>query len=99
MLPLHPEKFANCVLDRCSSTNDYARILGDRGYPHGTWVAVGIQEAGRGRLGRKWESLEGNLFLSLVVRLEPRALWSWVPLVSTMALVDLFTAKPYRLPL
>ena len=64
---------ANRVVERCVSTNDLARSLGEAGAPHGTWVSAKVQEAGRGRLGRKWESLEGNLFLSLIARLENKS--------------------------
>jgi BirA family transcriptional regulator, biotin operon repressor / biotin---[acetyl-CoA-carboxylase] ligase len=76
---------ANTVLDRCASTNDLARELGEQGAPHGTWISARVQEQGRGRLGRQWQSLEGNLFLSLVVRLEDRARWTWVPLATAVA--------------
>jgi BirA family transcriptional regulator, biotin operon repressor / biotin---[acetyl-CoA-carboxylase] ligase len=77
---------ANRVLDSCGSTNDLARALGEAGYPHGTWVSARRQLGGRGRLGRKWESLGGNLFLSLVVRAEPQSLWTWIPLASAIGI-------------
>jgi BirA family transcriptional regulator, biotin operon repressor / biotin---[acetyl-CoA-carboxylase] ligase len=70
----------NRTLDRCDSTNDLARVLGEEGYPHGTWISTRIQEKGRGRLGRKWESLEGNLFLSIILRIEDKKLWTWIPM-------------------
>jgi BirA family biotin operon repressor/biotin-[acetyl-CoA-carboxylase] ligase len=71
---------ANEVLDECASTNDLARALGEAGYPHGTWISARKQVSGRGRMGRAWSSREGNLFLSLVLRLESKAQWTWVPL-------------------
>jgi BirA family biotin operon repressor/biotin-[acetyl-CoA-carboxylase] ligase len=61
--------------------------LAESNHPHGTWVSARIQEAGRGRLGRKWASLEGNLFLSYVARIEPKANWSWIPLSVAVAIV------------
>lgn len=79
---------ANRVIDRCDSTNQIARQLGDHGYPHGTWVSARVQDAGRGRLGRKWESFEGNLFLSMIYRLQNRELWSWIPLVTAIGVTD-----------
>lgn len=85
--------FANRVLDKCGSTNDIAKALGEQGFPHGTWVSTRIQEAGRGRLGRKWESLEGNLFLSILTRIENKALWSWVPLTSAIGVVRCLNRK------
>ncbi|MGK5090183.1 biotin--[acetyl-CoA-carboxylase] ligase [Bdellovibrionota bacterium FG-2] len=79
--------FINRVIDSCRSTNDLARVLGDQGHPHGSWVSAKVQEAGRGRLGREWVSLEENLFLSLLIRHEPRAQWGWLPLVAAVGVV------------
>jgi BirA family biotin operon repressor/biotin-[acetyl-CoA-carboxylase] ligase len=80
---------ANQVLEVSVSTNDDARRLAEAGCPHGTWVSAKRQSAGRGRLGRQWSSLEGNLFLSIVVRPEgPKSLWSWVPLASAIAIAE-----------
>ncbi len=79
--------YANQVIDRCRSTNDLVKELAEKGYPHGTWVSARAQEAGRGRLGRKWSSIEGNLFLSYLTRIEPRERWSWIPLTTAVATV------------
>lgn len=80
--------FANQVVDRCDSTNRLARLLGDAGYPHGTWVSTRVQEMGRGRLGRKWESLEGNLFLSMIFQSSDQSRWSWVPMITAVGVTD-----------
>ena len=85
--------FANQVVDECSSTNDLARQLGEAGAPHGTWVSAKRQTAGRGRIGRKWEDLEGNLFLSLIVRVEDKKCWTWVPLAAAIGVTR--ALKPY----
>ena len=79
--------YANQILDKCDSTNDLAKSLAEQGAPHGTWVSSKIQEAGRGRLGRSWQSIEGNLFLSLVVRIENKRLWSWIPLATAVGII------------
>jgi BirA family biotin operon repressor/biotin-[acetyl-CoA-carboxylase] ligase len=79
---------ANQTLDRCDSTNDLARVLGEEGYPHGTWISTRIQEKGRGRLGRKWESQEGNLFLSIVLRIEDKSVWTWIPMTIAIAITE-----------
>ena len=50
------------------STNDDARALGAKGAPEGTVVLASRQSAGRGRLGRTWESPEGGVYLSAVLR-------------------------------
>src|SRR5262249_43806523 len=58
-----------------------------------------VQESGRGRLGRKWESDEGNLFLSIVARLEPSASWSWVPMATAVAIAECLAEFNPRLDL
>lgn len=50
------------------STNDDARALGLAGAGDGTWVWALRQEQGRGRRGRLWESPEGNLYCSVLLR-------------------------------
>jgi BirA family transcriptional regulator, biotin operon repressor / biotin---[acetyl-CoA-carboxylase] ligase len=51
------------------STNSRARQLALEGAPDGTIVAADLQTAGRGRLGRKWESPPGeNLMFSIILR-------------------------------
>jgi BirA family biotin operon repressor/biotin-[acetyl-CoA-carboxylase] ligase len=91
----------NQTLDRCNSTNDLARILGEEGHPHGTWISSRIQENGRGRLGRKWESREGNLFLSIVLRVENKQIWTWIPMTVAIAVSSAVRkALPqYRIPI
>jgi BirA family transcriptional regulator, biotin operon repressor / biotin---[acetyl-CoA-carboxylase] ligase len=56
--------------DRLGSTNDEARRLADAGAPHGTVIHADEQTAGRGRLSRRWFSPPGNLYLSIVLRLD-----------------------------
>jgi BirA family biotin operon repressor/biotin-[acetyl-CoA-carboxylase] ligase len=85
--------FANRVLDRCGSTNDLARELGEAGAPHGAWVSARAQDQGRGRLGREWQSLEGNLFLSMVARIEDKSRWTWVPLATAVAATRVLRAR------
>jgi BirA family biotin operon repressor/biotin-[acetyl-CoA-carboxylase] ligase len=51
------------------STNRRARELATAGAPHGTLVTAGVQSAGRGRQGRRWDAREGDALLcSLIVR-------------------------------
>lgn len=57
------------VLEKTGSTNDEARRLANQGAPDGTVVIAEGQSAGRGRLGRSWDSPEGvGLYLSLLLR-------------------------------
>ena len=50
------------------STQERARELAREGAPHGTLVVSEVQTGGRGRLGRRWGSPPGGLWMSLVLR-------------------------------
>jgi BirA family biotin operon repressor/biotin-[acetyl-CoA-carboxylase] ligase len=50
------------------STQERARELAREGAPHGTLVVSKVQTGGRGRLGRRWGSPAGGLWMSLVLR-------------------------------
>ncbi len=56
--------------EKVGSTNDEARRLAEQGAPHGTVVHADEQIAGRGRLARAWYSPPGNLYLSILLRLD-----------------------------
>lgn len=56
--------------ERLGSTNDEARRLAREGAPHGTVVHADEQTAGRGRRERAWFSPPGNLYLSVLLRLD-----------------------------
>ncbi|MGN0437868.1 MAG: biotin--[acetyl-CoA-carboxylase] ligase [Lachnospiraceae bacterium] len=69
------------------STNTQAKRLGEEGAEHGTLVVTQCQTAGRGRRGRSWESPEGNVYFTFILRPEvevSRA--SMLTLVSALAL-------------
>jgi BirA family biotin operon repressor/biotin-[acetyl-CoA-carboxylase] ligase len=51
------------------STNDDARLLAGQ-EPAGTVVLAEVQTGGKGRLGRRWESPAGGVFISVVLRPE-----------------------------
>ncbi|MBW1917683.1 MAG: biotin--[acetyl-CoA-carboxylase] ligase [Deltaproteobacteria bacterium] len=52
-----------------SSTNDLAKQLARQGYPEGTVILAESQTAGRGRLGRNWESPPGSgIYVSIILR-------------------------------
>lgn len=55
-------------LTTTDSTQTVARFLADQGAPTGTLVWADRQTAGRGRMARKWESAEGGLYASLILR-------------------------------
>ncbi|WP_454882679.1 biotin--[acetyl-CoA-carboxylase] ligase [Sphingomonas oryzagri] len=53
------------------STNDEVLALAQAGAPEGVWVRAEQQRGGRGRQGRAWVSPPGNLYASVLVRLQP----------------------------
>jgi BirA family biotin operon repressor/biotin-[acetyl-CoA-carboxylase] ligase len=68
------------------STNRVARELASTGAPHGTLVTAGVQTAGRGRQGRRWEAPEGSALLCSLILREFDALLS---LRAGLAVADL----------
>ncbi|MCC7259748.1 MAG: biotin--[acetyl-CoA-carboxylase] ligase [Alphaproteobacteria bacterium] len=61
------------VLGEVGSTSDEAKRLAATGAPHGAVVWAKRQTGGRGRYGRQWDSPEGNLHVSLLLRPEANA--------------------------
>lgn len=53
------------------STSDDCRSLAERGAPQGTVVVAARQTAGRGRLGRAWDSPHGGAYVSVLLRPPP----------------------------
>jgi BirA family biotin operon repressor/biotin-[acetyl-CoA-carboxylase] ligase len=74
-------------LDRVDSTSSYLLARAREGAPEWSVVIADTQTAGRGRLGRTWESPPGNLFLSVLLReaWRPGFPDSLVPLVAGVA--------------
>src|ERR671923_2885328 len=71
------------ILDRTESTNADAAAAARDGAPEGLVVATEHQVAGRGRLGRTWESPpRSGLAVSVVLRPDrvAPARWPWLPL-------------------
>ncbi len=75
--------------DQLDSTSDEARRLADAGAAHGTVVHADEQTAGRGRLSRRWFSPPGNLYLSIVLRLDlPPARTVEIGFLAALAVAD-----------
>jgi BirA family transcriptional regulator, biotin operon repressor / biotin---[acetyl-CoA-carboxylase] ligase len=64
------------------STNADMLELARSGAAEGLWLRAERQTGGRGRQGRAWDSPEGNLFVSTLVRVRPGE-----PPAATLALV------------
>lgn len=85
-------------LTETASTNEDGLRLALAGEDLPLWVTARRQTSGRGRAGRSWVSLEGNLHGSFVMRtLAPLTCAGQLALVAGVALVDavLAIAKPY----
>jgi BirA family biotin operon repressor/biotin-[acetyl-CoA-carboxylase] ligase len=63
-----PPGFRLLAFNRLDSTNDEAlRRIAVGKAAHGDAIMAHVQTAGRGRRGRRWQSLGGNLHLTLIV--------------------------------
>jgi BirA family biotin operon repressor/biotin-[acetyl-CoA-carboxylase] ligase len=83
--------------DRLASTNDEAKRLAREGAAAGTVVWAREQSAGRGRRGRQWIGIPGNLFVSFILRPDcAPAAASQLGFVAALALGDAIggTAPP-----
>lgn len=82
-----PAGVAEVALEKTPSTNAHALALRSSGAPqHLTLVWARRQTQGRGRGGRRWQSGEGNVFFSMILR--PQADWgdlNQLPLVVAVA--------------
>ena len=67
----HPWAEYLTVLPEVGSTNTYLKELAKDGAPHGTAVIALRQTGGRDRLGRRFESPQGGLYLSVLLRQSP----------------------------
>lgn len=54
--------------DEIDSTNDAAYRLAESGEKEGALVTAQTQTKGKGRMGRRWSSPEGGIYLSLILR-------------------------------
>jgi len=71
------------------STNDEALRLARGGAPQGTVVCAREQTAGRGRQRRLWHSPPGNLYVSILLRLDlPPARAAELSFVTALAVAD-----------
>jgi BirA family biotin operon repressor/biotin-[acetyl-CoA-carboxylase] ligase len=55
------------IYDEIDSTNEEAKRRAESGEAGPLWIVAARQTEGRGRLGRSWSSLEGNLHASLLL--------------------------------
>ena len=65
-----PAGYALLEFIEIDSTNEEARRRAETGEMRPLWIAAARQLSGRGRRGRLWDSAEGNLFATLLLRPE-----------------------------
>jgi len=86
------------LLESCDSTNDLAKEKGSLGpnqAPHGSWISARVQSAGRGRLGRAWQSNRGNLFLSVILRPNKTQYLTWIPLLGAVEVLEFLNSAQW----
>jgi len=93
-LILWPQGYGRIQHQELDSTNSEARRLAEAGEPGPVWISAARQSAGRGRRGRAWDSGEGNLAATLLLRprsqLSVTGQLSFVAALATAEMADHF---------
>lgn len=88
-MPPLPEGYTLIEMEVAASTNDEAARLASGGAPDGTVIWTRRQTAGRGRRGRSWTPVEGNLYFSVLIRPEmPLAQAAGLSFVAAVSVAD-----------
>ncbi|MFW0776613.1 MAG: biotin--[acetyl-CoA-carboxylase] ligase [Rickettsiales bacterium] len=82
--------------DELDSTNEEAKRIAKAGGGHGAFIWAKKQSAGKGRMGRKWVSKEGNLFATVL--LKPRKQLHELPQLSFVAAVAVLESLEDMIP-
>lgn len=79
-----------CYHGETGSTNNDAKRCGEEGHPHGTVVVADMQNAGKGRRGRAWQTIPGTaLSFSILLRPSfPAERASMITLVMALAVAE-----------
>ena len=78
------------TLTTCLSTNDIALEGAKAGFDEGSSYLSYLQTKGRGRNYNKWTSLEGNLFLSTIIRpKQEKKYWQQLSLIVGISIIEL----------
>jgi BirA family biotin operon repressor/biotin-[acetyl-CoA-carboxylase] ligase len=87
--PKLPQGYRLLKMETVDSTNAEAKRRAEVGEPGPLWIWSARQSQGRGRGGREWVSHHGNLFASLLIRLNvPLQVASQLSLVAGVAAHD-----------
>jgi len=75
--------------DELDSTNSEARRRGEAGESGPLWISAATQTAGRGRRGRVWDSGQGNLAATLLLRPQrPASVTGQLSFVAALAAAE-----------
>jgi BirA family biotin operon repressor/biotin-[acetyl-CoA-carboxylase] ligase len=81
------------AFEEIDSTNQEARRRIEAGDTSSVWITAGRQTAGRGRRGRSWETVDGNLAATLLLTtLKPPLEAAQIAFVAALAVSDLIGA-------
>ena len=77
------------MIKTCGSAMDLAwELYGTGRFPEYAWVLAENQTRGRGRMGRQWVSVSGNLFAAIRLPDAARSLGTLLPMAVALPLVD-----------
>jgi BirA family biotin operon repressor/biotin-[acetyl-CoA-carboxylase] ligase len=81
------------IYDEIDSTNEEAKRRAESGEAGPLWIVAARQTKGRGRLGRSWSSLEGNLHASFLLSgFDPPAIAPQLGFVAGVATISALIA-------
>jgi len=85
-----PQGYRRAAHSELDSTNSEARRLAEAGEPGPLWITATRQTAGRGRRGRVWDSGQGNLAATLLLRPEaPAAIVGQLSFAAALAVAEM----------
>ena len=86
---MHPLNWTVETKQSATSTSDLAKQAALEGAPHGSGYLAIEQTAGRGRRGRHWSSLEGGMYLSVILRPSvKKKYWFALSFAASLAALD-----------
>jgi BirA family biotin operon repressor/biotin-[acetyl-CoA-carboxylase] ligase len=91
-----PKGYGRLQVEELDSNNTEARRLAEKGEPGPVWISAARQTTGRGRRGRAWDSGEGNLAATLLLR--PKAQVLIIGQLSFVAALATAEAAAYFAP-
>ena len=85
-----PDGYGFARYQELDSTNEEARRLAQDGGQGPVWISAARQTAGRGRQGRVWQSLDGNLAATLLIRpSRADSAWPQLSFAAAIAAADM----------